>query len=62
MTLILLIPRRSLLVKSFDTKALLVTLVVTGVLIIGVVGYFPFSYLNDHGAQDIIDNVKPFTK
>lgn len=55
-------PKSLIISKVLQTKTLLITLEVAGILIICTVSYFLFGYLNDLSVQGIIDNVKPYTQ
>jgi hypothetical protein len=55
-------PKTLIINKIIQNKALLITLIYFGFVVIGAAAYFLTGYINDHGAKGIMDNVKPFIK
>jgi uncharacterized membrane protein len=55
-------PKSLIINKLTQNKGLLFTLIITGVLVIGIIIYFLVVFINSHGVKGIIDAIAPFIK
>jgi hypothetical protein len=55
-------PKRLIIGKLVKNRALLIATVCVGIAVVGAAAYFLVGYVNDHGTQSIMDNIKPFVK
>jgi hypothetical protein len=53
-------PKSLIINKITKNKALLVTVIFVGILIVSAAAYFLINYIGDHGTKGIIDTIKPF--
>jgi cell division protein FtsL len=54
---------KSLLIKKLtQNKGLLITLIIAGILVIGIIIYFLAVFINSHGVKGINDTIAPFIK
>jgi hypothetical protein len=54
--------KTQILNKLKQNKVLLFTAIGVVTLVIGVVGYFLYGYISDHGIKGILDTIMPFIK